>query len=194
MKYILKTFDDLREDEDNISDLTLWYIRHGICRFYSSRTLISLEIYKKFGGSHDLYEVTKMYENQEISILIDDRKKPVLITYGNYVVYNRKPVKIQKSRYEPVPSEYRPKKPDYIDTEINEEPAIYHTRKKKFIKIKDLRKPLSKMSIYELSKYRKSLEDAFYNPFNDYDDLSIIEDKLMILDRFEIEKGLYHDI
>ena len=185
MKYILKTFDDLREDEDNISDLTLWYIRHGICRFYSSRTLISLEIYRKFGGSHDLYEVTKMYENQEISILIDDRKKPVLITHGNYVIYNRKPVNIKKRNYEPVPKVWKSREKPYIDATIDKIPYIYHKYQKRYIAISDLQKPISKMTFLERHSYRNSLYEELNNPFNDLDDLNIVEDKLVILDRYE---------
>ena len=47
MKYILKTLDDLREDDEKFTDLTLWYIFHGIGRFYTSRTLMPLKIYRK---------------------------------------------------------------------------------------------------------------------------------------------------
>ena len=57
MKYILKTLDDLRADNQNITDLTLWYILHGICRIYTSRTLISLDIYRVLGGRYSLNEL-----------------------------------------------------------------------------------------------------------------------------------------
>jgi len=186
MKYILKTFDDLRKDKDDITDLTLWYIVHGICRFYTSRTLISLEIYKKFRGAFDLLEVTKMYRNQEVSVYIDTHtKKPVMITHGDYVVYNRKPVKHLKKSDEFVPSEWKNKKPDYIPVEIDGKEAILNLHNEKLSFLSDLSKPLSKMSASERFYYRSHLVSELDNPFNSYDDLSFIEDRLIILDRFE---------
>lgn len=65
MKYILKTFDDLREDNSKFTDLTLWYIHHGICRFYTSRTLIPLNIYRKINyisKFQDMYKATEFYK------------------------------------------------------------------------------------------------------------------------------------
>ena len=70
MKYILKTLDDLRADNQKITDLTLWYILHGICRIYTSRTLISLDVYRVLGGRYSLNELSVMYKDKEISILL----------------------------------------------------------------------------------------------------------------------------
>ncbi|WP_457595304.1 hypothetical protein, partial [Hydrogenimonas sp.] len=210
MKYILKTFDDLRQDEENITDLTLWYTYHGICRFYTSRTLISLEIYKKFRGSHDLLEVTKMYRNNEISILIETHtNKPVLITHGDYVVYNRKPITLNKTIYinyfSEIPKFWKliiPEKiiirkppklvrkiPDFISSEIDGKEAIYNPRSNTFHRLSDLQKPVSRMSVAERFTYRQNLIDELYNPFNDLEDMQHIEDKLLILDRYEMEMG-----
>ena len=50
MKYVLKTLDDLRNDNDKITNLTLWYLYHGISRFYTSRTFVSLDVYRKLNG------------------------------------------------------------------------------------------------------------------------------------------------
>ncbi|MDD3462460.1 MAG: replication endonuclease [Sulfurospirillaceae bacterium] len=67
MKYILKTLDDLRFGGD-ISDLTLWYIFHGICRIYTSRTLISLDVYRVLGGKYSLNELSIMYKEKRLTV------------------------------------------------------------------------------------------------------------------------------
>lgn len=71
MKYIYKTLDDLRYGEDKISDLTLWYVHHGICRIYTSRTLISLDVYRVLGGRYSLNELTLMYKEKRLTIYVD---------------------------------------------------------------------------------------------------------------------------
>jgi len=68
MKYILKTLDDLRGDSDKLTALTLWYIYHGISRFYTSRTFVALDIYRKLNGMYTLNELKTGHDNQEISI------------------------------------------------------------------------------------------------------------------------------
>jgi hypothetical protein len=86
MKYILKTFDDLRENKNNLTDLSLWYLLHGITRFYTSRTLISLDIFRALNGKYSLIELTHMYNDDELTVLLDsDTKKLVAIydTVGN---------------------------------------------------------------------------------------------------------------
>lgn len=94
MKYILKTLDDLRADNDKITDLTLWYILHGICRIYTSRTLISLDIYRVLGGRYTLNELTVMYKNREISVLLDPlTNKPMEIFNSYGAIWSRKQAK-----------------------------------------------------------------------------------------------------
>ena len=97
MKYILKTFDDLRGENSKVSDLSLWYIANRITRFYTSRTLISLEIFRKLNGRYDLLELTKMYQDKEISILLDIDTNKVVSIYdkiGN--IYHKKETEIKK--------------------------------------------------------------------------------------------------
>jgi len=80
MKYVLKTLDDLRFDNDNISDLTLWYVYHGICRIYTSRTLISLDVYRVLGGRYTLNELSLMYKEKRLTVYLDPlNNKPVSI-------------------------------------------------------------------------------------------------------------------
>jgi hypothetical protein len=93
MKYILKTFDDLRTDKSNISDLSLWYISNKITRFYTSRTLISLEIFRKLNGRYNLLELTQMYKDNEITVLLDsDTNKLVSIYDSMGNIYNKKEI------------------------------------------------------------------------------------------------------
>lgn len=91
MKYVYKTLDDLRYGEDNISDLTLWYIYHGICRIYTSRTLISLDVYRVLGGRFSLNELTLMYKEKRLTIYVDPfSNKPTQIFDEFGQIWNKK--------------------------------------------------------------------------------------------------------
>jgi len=93
MKYVLKTLDDLREEDSTTSNLTLWYLYHGISRFYTSRTFVSLEIYRKLKGMYKLEELTKKYIINEVSVyLYSDTKKIAMIENEFGTIYVPKPV------------------------------------------------------------------------------------------------------
>ncbi|MDP2750445.1 MAG: hypothetical protein Q8O89_06450, partial [Nanoarchaeota archaeon] len=93
MKYILKTLDDLREDSDKITNLTLWYLYHGICRFYTSRTFVSLEVYRKLNGMYTLLDLTSAYHNEDVNVYIDSETKQVRrIDNEHGTIYTRKPI------------------------------------------------------------------------------------------------------
>ncbi|WP_457744111.1 rolling circle replication-associated protein [Sulfurimonas sp.] len=92
MKYVLKTFDDLREDKE-VSNLTLWYLYHGISRFYTSRTFVSLDIYRKLKGVYDLKELSEAYLRQEVRVYVyPDTNKIALIENEFGTLYVLKPV------------------------------------------------------------------------------------------------------
>ncbi|MCK9492427.1 MAG: replication endonuclease [Sulfurimonas sp.] len=93
MKYILKTLDDLRDDSDKITNLTLWYLYHGISRFYTSRTFVSLEVYRKLNGMYTLTDLTKCYLRDDINIYKDTTTKKVVLIENEYgTIYTPKPV------------------------------------------------------------------------------------------------------
>lgn len=95
MKYILKTFDDLREDDSKISDLSLWYLANKITRFYTSKTLISLEVYRKLNGKYELLELTRMFRNKEINYFVDIETNAVLeIVDKHGSLYIKKPTSL----------------------------------------------------------------------------------------------------
>jgi len=71
MKYILKTLDDLREDSDNLTALSLWYVYHGISRFYTSRTFASLEVYRKLHGKYTLRNLTTAINEDRVQVWRD---------------------------------------------------------------------------------------------------------------------------
>lgn len=97
MKYILKTFDNLRDNESKITDLSLWYKGNRVTRFYTSKTLISLEIYRKLNGRYNLLELTHMYKNRELSVLLDiDTNKVVSIYDTMGRIYNKKETKLKE--------------------------------------------------------------------------------------------------
>ena len=92
MKYVLKTLDDLRDDKE-ITNLTLWYLYHGISRFYTSRTFISLDVYRRLNGMYTLENLTQKYALNEISVYVySDTKKIALIENEYGTIYIPKPV------------------------------------------------------------------------------------------------------
>ncbi len=93
MKYILKTLDDLREDSEKITNLTLWYLYHGICRFYTSRTFAPLDVYRKLNGMYTLQKLTEKYKINEVSVYVySDTKKIAMIENEHGTIYVPKPV------------------------------------------------------------------------------------------------------
>ncbi|WP_294964673.1 hypothetical protein [Sulfurimonas sp.] len=93
MKYVLKTLDDLRDDTDKVTNLTLWYLYHGISRFYTSRTFVSLEVYRKLNGMYSLIDLTKKYESNDICVYkYSDTKKIALIENEFGTIYVPKPI------------------------------------------------------------------------------------------------------
>ena len=96
MKYIYKTLDDMRNGA-NITELSTWYLTHNICRFYTSRTLISLNVYRSICGKMGLLELTKSYECDELSVYLDpDTKKPMIIEYEGNVLWSKKSFELKE--------------------------------------------------------------------------------------------------
>lgn len=83
MKYILKTLDDMRTNTE-LSDLSIWYIHNKITRFYTSRTLIALEVYRKVYNQYGLLELTYAFKNREINYFIDTETKEVVQIVNKY--------------------------------------------------------------------------------------------------------------
>ena len=93
MKYVLKTLDDLRDDNDKITNLTLWYLYHGISRFYTSRTFTPLDVYRKLNGMYTLIELTKSFHNEDINIYTDTTTKKVVLIENEFgTLYTPKPI------------------------------------------------------------------------------------------------------
>ena len=93
MKYVLKTLDDLREEDSEISNITLWYLYHGISRFYTSRTFVRLEVYRKLRGMYKLPELTQKFALNEVSVYVySDTKKIALIENEFGTIYIPKPI------------------------------------------------------------------------------------------------------
>ena len=114
MKYVLKTLDDLRDDEDNITNLTLWYLYHGISRFYTSRTFAPLEVYRKLNGMYSLIDLTKYYQRNDIQIYTCTTTKKILYIENEFgTIYTQKPFNFfdKQDNADEVPyleSEYEP--------------------------------------------------------------------------------------
>jgi len=103
MKYIYKTLDDLR-DGKGITEITMWYIMHGICRFYTSRTLISLNVYRPLAGKINLgdsknflLELTQHYENDTITVYLDpETNQPKIIQYDDFIVWSKRDFELKQ--------------------------------------------------------------------------------------------------
>lgn len=93
MKYVLKTLDDLREDTSKITNLSLWYLYHGISRFYTSRTFVALEVYRKLNGMYTLRDLTKSYNSEDVNVYIDTTTQKISKIDNQYgTIYTQKPV------------------------------------------------------------------------------------------------------
>jgi len=114
MKYVLKTLDDLRENSEDITNLTLWYLYHGISRFYTSRTFAPLEVYRKLGGMYSLIDLTKDYQRNDIQVYTCTTTKKILYIENEFgTIYTQKPVNFfdKQDNADEVPyleSEYEP--------------------------------------------------------------------------------------
>lgn len=96
MKYIYKTLDDLREGK-GITEITMWYIMHGICRFYTSRTLISLNVYRPLCGKLSLLELTQHYQDDTVTVYLDpETKQPKIIQYDDFILWNKKDFELKQ--------------------------------------------------------------------------------------------------
>ena len=189
MKYVLKTLDDLRDEDSSITNLTLWYLYHGISRFYTSRTFISLEIYRKLNGMYTLPELTASYNNEVISVQIDPVTKDIMhIEDENGIIYVAKPVnwfeKIFQADYddsdlntfEPLPE---PKEPKPIDIIIDGEQFVYFKGN-----VSKYKKKPYQMTDFELYNYFQSID------IDTVDDKHYIYTKNLLIKRGYLEGEL----
>ena len=96
MKYIYKSLDDLREDK-GVTELTMWYIHHGLCRFYTSRTLMSLDVYRSLGGMFSLLALTSHYKDEEIVVYLDmETRKPRVIEWNGSVLWSKQDYELKE--------------------------------------------------------------------------------------------------
>jgi hypothetical protein len=180
LKYVLKTLDDLREDKNNITALSLWYVYHGISRFYTSRTFVSLEVYRKLNGMYTLLQLTDAYNSELLKVQINTQTNKIgLIENEHGIIYNAKYIvstfesptwradmDIENDTYmdyEFEPIKFIQKAPHYIDIDIDGEDYVVYdgslqSKSKSFlIKLKHHKHP-SDMNNIELYSYFNSLD------------------------------------
>ena len=162
MKYVLKTLDDLRDEKKDISNLTLWYLYHGISRFYTSRTFVALEVYRKLNGMYSLRELTKDYRSQDIAVYLDSTTRKISSIENEHgVIYTPKPVNWYEKQYESdytyLEGEFEPlfkeKQVKPIDVIIDGEQYIYFNKE-----IKKPKKMPYQMTDFELYEYYNKLD------------------------------------
>jgi hypothetical protein len=162
MKYILKTLDDLRKEKSEITNLTLWYLYHGISRFYTSRTFVALEVYRKLNGMYNLIDLTREYNDGYLSVYINRETRKIVSIHNEHgVIYTPKPVNwydrlidtdhtYMDSEYEPL---YKAKESKYIDIIIDGEEFVYFKGQ-----VKKPKKMPYQMNHYELYNYFHNLD------------------------------------
>lgn len=168
MKYVLKTLDDLRENNDKITNLTLWYLYHGISRFYTSRTFIALEVYRKLHGMYSLINLSKKYLNDDVQVYIHPDTKKIAFIENEYgTIYVQKPVNwLEKLDNADISGEegtvqidsgfesiYKDKPIPSIETIIDGEKFIYYNGHYKQVK-----KQPHEMGILELYEYFEDID------------------------------------
>ncbi|WP_321777788.1 hypothetical protein [Sulfurimonas sp.] len=194
MKYVLKTLDDLRDDSEKITNLTLWYLFHGISRFYTSRTFVSLEVYRKLNGMYTLTDLTKGYRDESLSIYTDTTTKKIVLIENEYgTIYVPKPVNwydklidtdhtYLEAEFEPIYQEQN-KSVKPIQIKIDDEDYIIHQHTLKEhnqeneILIKNNKTPLSlndvlikpkiqpyQMKDYQIIQYYENIDMQSVNP------------------------------
>jgi hypothetical protein len=91
LKYVLKTLDDLRRPDADLTALSLWYVYHGISRFYTSRTFVALDVYRSLKGMYTLNELTQSYQSNEISVYLDTKTNKIARIDNEYAtIYSKK--------------------------------------------------------------------------------------------------------
>lgn len=201
MKYILKTFDDLREDENNITDLSLWYIVNRITRFYTSRTLISLEVYRKLNGRYNLLELTEMYRNKQLSVLVDiDTNKVVSIHDNVGNIYNKKDTQIKSINSFKVEPKLKIKRKE----DRKKEPIIM-IDDKRYVSIngqlQEYIPTVNKMNDIQLHKHYRDLEEDIYNINmqhyclikNELIDRDILHDEKLPINQYTVDLQLEYE-
>ncbi len=170
MKYIYKTLDDLR-DGKGITEITMWYIYHGICRFYTSRTLISLNVYRPLAGRFNftLLELTQQYKDSVVTVWLDpETNQPKIIQYEDAIMWQKKDFELKEYDKDDKKPQDKPIKLRTIDVEIDgEEFYMYRSGSKLYPKISqnedfadqdDYIPPVTRMKMVQLWNYYHSLD------------------------------------
>ncbi|MBA1420896.1 MAG: hypothetical protein FAF03_08600 [Epsilonproteobacteria bacterium] len=194
MKYIYKTLDDLR-DNKGITEITMWYILHGICRFYTSRTLISLNVYRPLGGRLSLLELTQHYQDDTVTVFLDpETKQPKIIQYNDVMIWNKKEFELKQYDKDDKKSQGT-MSIRTVDIEIDGEEyymfragtKLHHvdTYDGEFESDKEYITPVTQMKMVQLWNYYHSL---------DIDDPALNLKHFGLVQNTMIERGLISDI
>jgi hypothetical protein len=192
MKYIYKTLDDLRDDK-GITEITMWYIMHGICRFYTSRTLISLNVYRPLGGRLSLLELTQYYQDDTVTVYLDpETKQPKIIQYDDFILWNKKEFELKQ--YDKDDKKHQATgKIRTVDVEIDGEEfymlrggsKLYSYPTQTDISDEEYITPVERMKMVQLWNYYHSL---------DVDDPTLNIKHYGHVQNTMLERGLIHDI
>ncbi len=162
MKYILKTFDDLRDDKE-ITALSLWYTTHRITRFYTSRTLVSLDIYRVLGGRYSLIELTRMYKDQEISVFLEPETRKVIEVFDRNMcisIWERRYIQKEFKPNQKIKLSHKPKSKPLFIRYIDNNGDKYNIKDGKISnKLVKAIKPVNKQSDFELYTHFKKMDD-----------------------------------
>ncbi len=193
MKYVLKTLDDLRQDEEHYTDLTYWYVYWGICRIYTSRTFPSLEVYRKLKGQFSLLELHHLRkegrlhcwvntETEKLDLISIDIEDNQGIYYFNVPLWskNRYIVVETSKSYEKVPSKWKNKEENRVIPIDTPDGRMYYVGNR----VVKPKKIPARMNDLELMAYYRSL---------DPDDLSISYAKYAVVHNEMVDRDFIDD-
>jgi len=214
LKYVTKTFRDVRSDKP-LDELQSWFVIHKIPRVITSHSILPQWVYQiMMVLEQDWQILNDMARNGHAEWSLEDKYIYIsddqtgkwfeydsglyCVGYKNRVIkeFGHKKEKEEKEIDISILNRFCKAKmidyekdesfePDYIPVVIDGDEGILNLHNNKVFLFKEIHKPVNRMSVLERFNYRKQLIDELDNPFNDLEDLQHIEDKLMILDRYE---------
>jgi len=137
-----------------------------ICRFYTSRTLISLNVYRPLGGKLSLLELTQHYQDDTVTVYLDpETKQPKIIQYDDFILWNKKEFELKQ--YDKDDKKYQgTSKIRTIDIEIDGEEfymmrggsKLYARPTETDITDEEYITPVTRMKAVQLYNYYNSLD------------------------------------
>ena len=216
LKYVTKTFRDVRSDKP-LDELQSWFVIHKIPRVITSHSILPQWVYQiMMVLEQDWQILNDMARNGVAEWSIEDKyiyikdietgkwfefdnglyragyKDRIIKKFGEKkeTVKKERDITILNRLCKAKAIDYETEEKtivDYIPIEIDGMQGILNLHNNQMTLYKDMQKPVRKMSVLERFNYQKHLYDELGNPFNDWDDIEDISNKIYILEKYEEE-------